>query len=463
MNTNTIFSNINSYVVEDWNGGYKLHLDLTSASDIKNWKLNFDLPNGYDIYEIYGVDIVENNNGNYTIRGKDGWVNLSEGQSIQSVLIVKDNGQEASSLKFNTPSSFSSSNSSDSPDTSSSPEAIQDSEPQDVAPAIDNNGTIINVDRDHGGDLASAIASANDGEAIELSGKTYYTSGLTIDKDITVFGQEGTIIDGGGTSNSIIRINPGASGATIRDIDITNGNNGIHSYGASNLTLQNLDVYNIGKTERISGGQNNTGIILNYANGVNLTNSRIYDVGRNGVSVGDTNGANISGLTVENINLAAEHAQSHDAAGIKFFNTNDVFLRDSYFTNINANNIWNDTTNKTIIENNTIENVGSAFVVPSFTNINNVDISGIYNEKSSNSVVRYNSGTSVDNFAAYNATEFTTETMVVEDNYFSIIEINTEDYWVNEYAEKLIATTEDPAAADFNLISEEYLAVAIID
>ena len=596
MDTQTIF-NTNSNIIEDWQGGYKLQFDLTSGKSIADWKLKFDLP--YNISAAYGVDVIENNNGTYTVKGQDGWSNLSDGQSIQPILIVEDNGQEAISpdfkalepsatadpvahndspsteaqensgaidasstvvedwyggykLQVDIPSSagngtwqvdfalphnisevygadlinngegnytlqgqstqailivednggealpldFQASETTDSvepaTDNSSSeaeadfqieatdatsdnnsPEAEADSQieatntapapsesAQDLEPNL-NYGSVISVDNDFGGDIAAAIAAASDGEAIELSGRTYYTSGLTVDKDITIFGQEGATIDGGGTSNSIINLTPGASGATLDNIEITNGNNGIYSYGASNLTLQNLEVYDIGNSERFSGGQNNTGIILNYATGANLIDSNIYDVSRNGVSIGDTNGANISGLRVENINLAAQHAQSHDAAGIKFFNTNDVFLRDSYFANINANNIWNDTTNKTTIENNTIENVGSAFLKPSFND--NVDISGIYNEKSSNSVVKYNYASAIDNFMAYRATEFTTETMVMEGNDFSSIEINSQDYWVNESIEKLIAITEDPAEADFGLFSEEYFEVAVID
>ena len=456
----------NSTIVEDWEGGYKLIFDLPTSALEGGGELNFNLP--YEIYEIYayGASITNNGDGSYTARAGDGWENIDKSQPIEASLIVRDYGQEALPLDFGTQFTTGSSGSI----IGSDPQYIESESSEDIANEdianedianIDSNSTIINVDRDFDGDLARAIASAEDGDTLELSARTYYTEGITIDKDITLDGQEGTIIDGMGTSNSIININSDASGATIQNIDITNGNNGIYSYGASNLTLQDLEVYNIGNTERISGGQNNTGIILNYATGVNLINSRVYDVSRNGVSIGDTNGATVSNLTVENINLAAQHSQSHDAAGIKFFNTNDVVLRNSYFANINANNIWNDTTNKTTIENNTIESVGSVFSEPSFDY--NVDISGIYNEKSSNSVVRYNYATAIDDFAAYNATEFTTETMSEYDNDFSSVEINTEDYWVDEYAERLIAITEDPAEADFSLFSEAYLEAIVID
>ena len=318
----------------------------------------------------------------------------------------------------------------------------------------------IDVDRDFGGNLESAIAAANNGDTVQLSNTTYFTDGIFLDKDITIDGQESTVIDGGGTSESILSLNEGASGATIQDLRITNANNGINSNGAFNLTIQNLEVDNIGLNQTIRDGQNNTGIILNRADGLQLLNTYVHDIGRKGVGVNDTDGATISSLFLQNINLAAEHAQSFDAAGIKFYNTNDVLVRDFYLSNINGFNIWNDTTNTTTIEGNRIENLGDAFARPEFNP--NVDIGGIYNEKSSNATIIGNSVSSIDNFVAFRATEFSTETMTLENNQFSSIELNTTDFWVNEEIEKLIATTEDPDAANFNLFADEFFAQANI-
>ena len=142
------------------------------------------------------------------------------------------------------------------------------------------------------------------------------------------------------------------------------------------------------------------------------------------------------------------------------FNTNDVIVKDSFFSDINAFNIWNDTTNATTIDNNRMENVGEDFLKPVFNT--NVEIAGIYNEKSSNSTIRNNENTALNGFLGLNATEFSTETMVLENNNFSSLEVNTQDYWVNESIEKLIAVTEDPAEADFSLFEDEYFAQANI-
>ncbi len=439
MTTNQKF-NTNSNIVEDWLGGYKLELALTPVSNAKNWTLDFKLP--YKVSAAYGVNLVNHGNGSYTMSGQNGWASLNQGQSISPIFIVEDKGKQALTPKFK--------------DTF----AKVSSASNDIVAKPKGSAKIISVDKDFGGNLKGAIASANDGDVVKLGSKTYYTSGITINKDITIDGQKGSVVNGGGTLKSIFSLTQGATGATIQDIEITNGNNGIYGNGARNLTLQNLNVNKIGINNPIRTGQNNVGITLGHADGLQLLNSKVHNVGRKGVSVGDTNGAIISGISVRNVNLAAQHAQSHDAAGIKFFNTNDVIIKDSYFSDINANNIWNDTTNGTLIKGNTIVNAGEDFLAPSFNK--NVGMVGIYNEKSSNSIVKNNKATSVGNFVAFKATEFTTETMTLKNNDFSSFEINTRDYWVNEKAEKLIALTENPDEANFGLFADEYFAQANI-
>ena len=447
-----------SSVTEDWNGGYKLEMKLEAQSNVRDWEVDFQLP--YTIRDTYGVDIVDRGNGNYTISGQNGSSTLQQGQSINSIFIVDDNGQPAvlpKSIAVDSGTTVTENISSEENQNTSTAE--EEPEPQNN-PQPDGEGRVISVDNDFGGNLENAIASANDGDVVELGSKTYYTDGITVNKDITIDGREGSIVNGSGTSEAVFKLTSGATGATIQDLEITNANIGIDGYKAFNLLLQNLNVNNIGIDQTIRDGQNNSGILLGYANGLQLLDSTIFNIGRKGVGIGDTDGALISGLTVQNVNLAAQHAQSHDAAGIKLFNTNDVVVRDNYFSDINAYHLWNDTTNGTKIIGNTVENAGSRFKAPDFNN--NVDISGIYNEKSSNSVVRDNKATAVGNFAAFQATEFSTETMTLGENNFSSIELNTRDFWVNESAEKLIATTEDPSKADFSLFAEEYIAQANI-
>ena len=319
---------------------------------------------------------------------------------------------------------------------------------------------LISVDNDFGGDLDLAIASAQDGDIVQLGARVYYTDGINLDKDITIDGREGSVIDGEGTSNPIFSLDAGASGATIRDLEITNGNIGILGNDATDLKLVNLEIYDIGNDEIIRTGEDNTAISLSHADGFDIVNSDIYDVSKKGIGIRDTDGGRIRGLSIQDINLEAEHAQSFDAGGIKLFNTNDVIVKDNDLSNINAFFIWNDITSNTTIEGNYITGVGEDFLAPEFNP--NVTVTGIYNEKSYQSVVKDNYADAITvgdrEFLAFDATEFATETMTLEDNYFSSQALDTTDYWANEELEKRVAIVEDPKAANFDTFADDFFA-----
>ena len=462
MANNQSFDSIvkaNSFIAADWYDGYKLELTFTAKLDVDNWQLDFELPYGINKDEVYGVDLVDRGNGRYTVSGIGNQTSLKQGQSISSVFIVRDdnkNNQQGILPKFNSVI--------DRSDAVYSP-PINIVEPEFMPVKIAaiesvDDGRILSVDYDFGGNIQNAIAAAKDGDTVQLGNRTYYTADIYLDKDITLDGQLGSVINGGNTSRAVIKIAPGASGATIQDLRITNANNGIYGYGAENLTLQNLQIDNIGIDGINRYGQNNTGIVLNHTDGLQLLNSTFDNISKTAVSIGDTEVALISNIEVKNINLAAEHVQSHSAAGIKFFNTNNIILKDSSFFDINANHIWNDTTTNTTIENNFIERVGEDFLKPLFNT--NVEVTGIYNEKSHNSIVRDNQVYAEEGFTAYRATEFTTETMTLDNNYFSSMELGSTDYWVNESIEKLIAITESADEANFSLFASEYNAQANI-
>jgi len=87
----------NSQIVEDWQGGYKLALDLSAKSNTKDWQLDFNLP--YKIKAAYGVDLMDKGNGNYTIKGQNDQVNLVSGQAIKPLFVIDDGGKQA--LKLN--------------------------------------------------------------------------------------------------------------------------------------------------------------------------------------------------------------------------------------------------------------------------------------------------------------------------------------------------------------------------
>jgi hypothetical protein len=317
---------------------------------------------------------------------------------------------------------------------------------------------VINVDKDFGGDLEKAIAAANDGDTVELGRKTYKTDGIELNKDITIDGVRGeTVIDGEGTSNSIFTLHSDSSGTTIKDVEITSGDNGVNVSGAKNVTLSNLDINNIGIENPIrNDGTHNIGINLASADGFRVVDSEISNIGRKGIGVIDTDGGTIDGVTLSDINLDAEHSQSVDAAGIKLFNTNDVTISDNKLSGVNAFNIWDDITSNTTIDGNEITGVGDDFLAPEYNTF--VRVGGIYVEKTHQTTVDNNKVTvGNDDFYAFDATEFSTETMVLGDNNeFASTDIGSTDFWANEEIEKRVAITEDPDAANFSLFADDY-------
>jgi nitrous oxidase accessory protein NosD len=326
---------------------------------------------------------------------------------------------------------------------------------------MDNSSNkVLNVDKDFGGDLDKAIAAANDGDTVELGKKTYKTSGMSLNKDITIDGVRGqSVIDGEGSSNSIITINEAASGTTIKDLEITDGNNGVNVTGAENVTLKNLDINNIGLENPVRNeGTNSIGVSLANADGFKVLNSKISDIGRKGIGVIDTDTGTIDGNTLSNINLDAEHSQSVDAGGIKLFNTDDINITNNKLSGVNAFNIWDDITRDTTIDGNEITGVGEDFLAPEYNSF--VRVAGIYVEKTYQTTVDNNKVTvGNDDFYAFDATEFSTETMVLgENNEFPSTDIGSTDFWADGIGdlEKKVAMTEDPDAANFSLFADDF-------
>ena len=92
--------NSNATIVEDWFGGYKLELELTAELDANDWQADFSLPDNYSIREIHGVDLIDNGDGSYSIKGQNDQANLQQGQSIKPIFIIDDGGQEALGLNI---------------------------------------------------------------------------------------------------------------------------------------------------------------------------------------------------------------------------------------------------------------------------------------------------------------------------------------------------------------------------
>ena len=98
MATNQNFFNTKTYISEDWQNGYKLEVDLTAKSNLDDWQLDFKLP--HSVKEVYGVDLIDNDNGSFSISGLNGQKDLRLGQSIKAIFIIDGASAKASLPKF---------------------------------------------------------------------------------------------------------------------------------------------------------------------------------------------------------------------------------------------------------------------------------------------------------------------------------------------------------------------------
>jgi len=90
--------NTNTTVTHDWNGGYRLEVDITSNTLAEDWELNLELP--YEIRSAFGVDLTDNGNGTYTISGTNNGQDLSAEESTRAIFIINDGGNNAVAPTF---------------------------------------------------------------------------------------------------------------------------------------------------------------------------------------------------------------------------------------------------------------------------------------------------------------------------------------------------------------------------
>ena len=292
-----------------------------------------------------------------------------------------------------------------------------------------------------GDDIQAAIDSASDGDVIKLAQGTYTTSGLTIDKDITLDGEEGTVIDGQGADGKIITIGENADGATLQDLELTNASNGVFADGADDLLIQNLDINNIGLGELSNSGfeADNTGILVANTSGTQILNNQLSDIGRLGITVKESDGGDIliDGNSLSNINLDAQHSQAHDAGGIKLFDTAGVTISNNDFDRVNAHNLWLDTVNETEVSGNSINIDDDLFQAGSEQS--GLGLMGIYNEKSYNADITNNSISALgENDFAIRSTADNFSSLTESANDFDgNVDFQSETYWAGQSADQI--------------------------
>lgn len=57
---------LKSIVTDDWGASHRLVIDLEAQKSVRDWKLEVDLADDYEINQIYGGEITQENGKIYT-------------------------------------------------------------------------------------------------------------------------------------------------------------------------------------------------------------------------------------------------------------------------------------------------------------------------------------------------------------------------------------------------------------
>jgi hypothetical protein len=196
--------------------------------------------------------------------------------------------------------------------------------------------------------LASAVAAAPNGTTFVLANGTYKTGTVKAKAGQTIEAASpgGATITGGGGDV----IFSTASDVSLSGVKVTGGADGVKLLGA-NATISDVEVYgNAGK-----------GVVV-HGDGSHVTKSYIHHNGTYGInSIGGTNQV-WDELEVSENSLSGTCNGARGA--MKFVNTRNVALTNSYFHDNGCNGIWYDINNVGgLIENNrSINNDGSGII-----------------------------------------------------------------------------------------------------
>ncbi len=131
----------------------------------------------------------------------------------------------------------------------------------------------VTVDCAAGDSLAQAVQAATPGTTIQVSGTCAETFTITTD-DLTIEGQEGTIIDGQGASEIVVNIDA-ARRVTIRNVTIQNGLDGMQVSRSAAVTLEAITLQD----------NSRDGIRLNWNAYVEVTGCNLLRNGDDGLDI----------------------------------------------------------------------------------------------------------------------------------------------------------------------------------
>jgi parallel beta-helix repeat protein len=195
--------------------------------------------------------------------------------------------------------------------------------------------------------ISGAVSNAADGDTIFVKSGVYNESEIFVDKSLTIIGEDmdNTVIDGGGTAQSILQI-------TADNVVV------------ENLTLRNTDVSSTAPAIRLIDVVNSTitkNVLKNLGHGVELMRSNFSSISKNviynateGIRIRDNSCNNtIRGNTIENnsigmeiTDLSSEYNRVYHNNFVNNLNKIPLFTSPNYFDNgyPSGGNYWSDNT-----------------------------------------------------------------------------------------------------------------------
>ena len=193
--------------------------------------------------------------------------------------------------------------------------------------------------------ISWAVGNAADGDTVLVKSGVYNESEIFVDKSVTIIGEDmdDTVIDGGGTSQSILQI-------TADNVVV------------ENLTLRNTDVSSAAPAIRLSDAVNSTitkNVLKNLGHGVELMRSNFSSISKNviynateGIRIRDNSCNNtIIGNTIENssigmqiADLSSQYNRIYHNNFVDNLNKIPPFTSPNYFDNgyPSGGNYWSD-------------------------------------------------------------------------------------------------------------------------
>ncbi len=197
----------------------------------------------------------------------------------------------------------------------------------------------VRVNCDGGDSLQEAVDRAEPGARLFVTGTCI--GSITISRDrLTLRGNGTAIIDGDKKDAITIQ---GAQNITLENLDVRNGNNGIHLSGGANATITNVSVHDDGAIGILL--ESNSSAVLNGGssrrnglNGIDLeASSSLIMAGSYAVEANAVFGMNVntsSSLTFTQANLTVDQ----NTLGIQIATSSGAFITDSKTTlDISAN------------------------------------------------------------------------------------------------------------------------------